>query len=412
MPWLPLPRPRIDAGRAGGGIHGGGGGRHIRPLSTAAIAFSPSEMRCTPSDNQTMSVVTWTSQARDGAARTGWLDTPHGRIPAFMPVGTRAAVKAVDSHDLAGTGAEIVLANTYHLMLRPGSRIAALGGLHRFMAWDGPILTDSGGFQIFPGAGDRGAWRPFRSVYDGSQVELTPEGAVRIQEELAPDIAMALDVCVGLHANRTGRGGVGAPCAGPTAASGRTQADQALFGIVQGGVDPDLRAKSARLCSPRVSGFGIGGLSVGESRERRLALDASFAELPEGKPRYVMGLGDTEGLLEAIGRGRTCSTASSRPRLARHGKVLTRTEISAFATLSEADDRPIDEECSCHTCRTHSRAYLRHLVRVKELSAHRLLTIHNLRYTLDLVAAAHGHRGWGHSPTSSEGEKTRSSGSP
>lgn len=344
-----------------------------------------------------MSVVTWTSQARDGAARTGWLDTPHGRIPtpAFMPVGTRAAVKAVDSHDLAGTGAEIVLANTYHLMLRPGSsRIAALGGLHRFMAWNGPILTDSGGFQIFslePVIEERGA--RFRSVYDGSQVELTPEDSVRIQEELAPDIAMALDVCVGLPApielveaelERTLRWA-------DRCLRAHTKPDQALFGIVQGGVDPDLRAKSAaQTAALGFPGFGIGGLSVGESgAERRLALDASFAELPDGKPRYVMGLGDTEGLLEAIGRGADMFDCVLPTRLARHGKVLTRTgDFSLRNAVSEADDRPIDEECSCHTCRTHSRAYLRHLVRVKELSAHRLLTIHNLRYTLDLVAAA------------------------
>ena len=170
-----------------------------------------------------------------------------------------------------------------------------------------------------------------------------------------------------------------------------TKPDQALFGIVQGGVDPDLRAKSAaQTAALGFPGFGIGGLSVGESRaERRLALDASFAELPEGKPRYVMGLGDTEGLLEAIGRGADMFDCVLPTRLARHGKVLTRTgDFSLRNAVSEADDRPIDEECSCHTCRTHSRAYLRHLVRVKELSAHRLLTIHNLRYTLDLVAAA------------------------
>ncbi|HEX2404529.1 MAG TPA: tRNA guanosine(34) transglycosylase Tgt, partial [Acidimicrobiia bacterium] len=344
-----------------------------------------------------MSAVTWTPQARDGAARSGWVDTPHGRIPtpAFMPVGTRAAVKAVDSHDLEGVGAEIVLANTYHLMLRPGSpRIAALGGLHGFMAWDRPILTDSGGFQIFslePVIEEHGA--RFRSVYDGSEVELTPEDAVRIQEELAPDIAMALDVCVGLPApielveaelERTLRWG-------ERCLRAHTKPDQALFGIVQGGIDPDLRAKSAaQTAALGFPGFGIGGLSVGEGRvERNLALESSFAELPEGKPRYVMGLGDTEGLLDAIGRGADMFDCVLPTRLARHGKVLTRTgDFSLRNAVSEADDRPIDDECACQTCRTHSRAYLRHLVRVKELSAHRLLTIHNLRYTLDLVAEA------------------------
>jgi queuine tRNA-ribosyltransferase len=354
-------------------------------------------MQCWPSDNQSMNAVSWTLQSKDGEARSGWLDTPHGRIPtpAFMPVGTRAAVKAVDSHDLVGVGAEIVLANTYHLMLRPGSsRIEALGGLHQFMAWDGPILTDSGGFQIFslePVIEESGA--RFRSVYDGSSVELTPEDAVRIQEDLAPDIAMALDVCVGLPApadlveaelERTLRWA-------ERCLRAHTKSDQALFGIVQGGVDPDLRAKSAaQTAALGFPGFGIGGLSVGEGRdERRLALEASFAELPGGKPRYVMGLGDTDGLLEAIARGADMFDCVLPTRLARHGKVLTRGgDFSLRNAESESDDRPIDENCVCHTCRTHSRGYLRHLVRVKELSAHRLLTIHNLRYTLDLVDAA------------------------
>jgi len=344
-----------------------------------------------------MSTVTWTLESRDGQARSGWLDTPHGRIatPAFMPVGTRAAVKAVDTLDLTEVGAEIVLANTYHLMLRPGSaRIAALGGLHRFMAWDGPILTDSGGFQIFslePVIEESGA--RFRSVYDGSSVELTPEDAVRIQEELGPDIAMALDVCVGLPApaelveaelERTLRWA-------DRCLRAHTKPDQALFGIVQGGVDPDLRAKSAaQTAALGFPGFGIGGLSVGEGREdRHLALEASFAELPEDKPRYVMGLGDTDGLLEAIARGADMFDCVLPTRLARHGKVLTRNgDFSLRNAETDADDRPIDGTCLCHTCRTYSRAYLRHLVRVKELSAHRLLTIHNLRYTLDLVAAA------------------------
>jgi queuine tRNA-ribosyltransferase len=304
-------------------------------------------------------------------------------------------VKAVDSHDLATVGADIVLANTYHLMLRPGSRrIAELGGLHRFMAWDGPILTDSGGFQIFsldPRIDEQGA--RFRSVYDGRQVDLTPEDAVRIQEELGPDIAMALDVCVGLPAprnlvesqmERTLRWA-------ERCLQAHTRADQALFGIVQGGIDPDLRAKSAaQTAALGFPGFGIGGLSVGESAEERyLALDASIAELPDDKPRYVMGLGDTDGLLDAIARGADMFDCVLPTRLGRHGKVLTRFgDFSLRNAGSDGDDRPIDDGCPCHTCRTHTRAYLRHLVRVKELSAHRLLTIHNLQYTLDLVAGA------------------------
>lgn len=344
-----------------------------------------------------MTSMTWSLEARDGQARAGWLDTPHGRVqtPAFMPVGTRAAVKAVDSADLSRVGTEIVLANTYHLMLRPGSSlISRLGGLHRFMGWDGPILTDSGGFQIFslePEIDEQGA--RFRSVYDGSVVELTPEEAVRIQEELGPDIAMVLDVCLGLPAprhrveeemERTLRWAERCLLA-------HTRSDQALFGIVQGGVDPDLRAKSAALTAALgFPGFGIGGLSVGESEdERNLALEAGIAELPVDKPRYVMGLGDTEGLLDAIARGADMFDCVLPTRLARHGKVLTRFGDFNLRTAGfETDDRPIDPACPCHTCRNHSRAYLRHLVRMKELSSHRLLTIHNLRYTLDLVASA------------------------
>jgi len=344
-----------------------------------------------------MTAVTWTLGAKDGQARAGWLDTPHGRVrtPLFMPVGTRAAVKAADVDDLAAVGADMVLANTYHLMLRPGSAvIARLGGLHRFMSWKGPILTDSGGFHIFslePEIDERGA--RFRSVYDGSPVELTPEEAVRLQEELGPDIAMVLDVCVGLPAprrlvesamERTLRWA-------ERSLRAHTRPDQALFGIVQGGGDPDLRAKSAAQTAALVfPGYGIGGLSVGESfEERALALDAAIGQLPEDKPRYVMGLGDTRGLLDAIARGADMFDCVLPTRLARHGKVLTRSgDFSLRNAGFESDDRPLDAECPCLTCSTHSRAYLRHLVRMKELSAFRLLTIHNLRYTLDLVAAA------------------------
>ena len=347
--------------------------------------------------NRAMSAVSWTLEAGDGKARAGWLDTPRGRIPtpAFMPVGTRAAVKAVDSRDLTAVGADILLANTYHLMLRPGADlIARLGGLHEFMAWDGPILTDSGGFQIFslePEIDEEGA--RFRSVYDGSLVSLTPEGAVSTQEELGPDIAMVLDVCVGLPAprevveeemERTLRWA-------ERCLRAHTRPDQALFGIVQGGVDSDLRAKSAaQTAALGFPGFGIGGLSVGEGvEERSLALEASFAELPEEKPRYVMGLGDTMGLLDAIARGADMFDCVLPTRLARHGKVLTRAgDFNLRNAEFEADDTPIDPGCACPTCATYSRAYLRHLVRMKELSAHRLLTIHNLRYTLDLITDA------------------------
>jgi len=344
-----------------------------------------------------MTDVTWTIEARDSRARTGWLDTPHGRVrtPAFMPVGTRAAVKAVDTGDLEQIGVEIVLANTYHLMLRPGaSLISKLGGLHDFSSWQAPILTDSGGFQIFslePEIDEHGA--RFRSVYDGSLVDLTPEQAIRIQEELGPDIAMVLDVCVGLPAaretvqaemERTLRWA-------ERCRDSHTRTDQALFGIVQGGVDVDLRAQSAASTAELgFPGFGIGGLSVGEgSEERNRAIQAAIAELPEGKPRHVMGLGDTEGLLEAIGRGADMFDCVLPTRLARHGRALTRFgDFNLRNAEFEADESPIDSSCPCRTCQRYSRAYLRHLVRMKELSAHRLLTIHNLAYTIELVRSA------------------------
>ena len=344
-----------------------------------------------------MSAVTWESLATDGAARTGWLDTPHGRVrtPAFMPVGTRAAVKAVDTEDLKGANVEILLANTYHLMLRPGSELVAkLEGLHNFMAWDGPILTDSGGFQIFsldPKIDESGA--TFKSVYDGSRVQLTPEEAIAVQEHLAADIAMVLDICVALPApiktveadmRRTLRWA-------ERCLAAHNKSDQELFGIVQGGVDPDLRAESAsETAALGFGGFGIGGLSVGESPEdRNLALEAAVSQLPADKPRYVMGLGDTNGLLESIARGADMFDCVIPTRVARHGKALSaKGDFNLNQARFESDDSPIDGDCLCHTCATYSRAYLRHLIRMKELSAHRLLTIHNLFYTLDLVAGA------------------------
>jgi len=344
-----------------------------------------------------MAAVAWAPAATDGAARTGWLSTPHGRVrtPAFMPVGTKAAVKAVDNDDLRGAGAEIVLSNSYHLMLRPGADlIADMGGLHGLMGWDGPILTDSGGFQVFslgPEITEDGA--VFKSVYDGGRVHLTPEGAVGVQERMGPDIAMALDVCVGLPAprekveaemRRTLRWA-------ERCLAAHTRDDQELFGIVQGGVDAELRAESAReTAGLGFAGFGVGGLSVGESPEDRdNALDAALAELPEDGPRYVMGLGDTEGIIDAVGRGADMFDCVLPTRLARHGKVLTPGgDFNVNQTRFERDETPIDTDCPCHTCARFSKAYLRHLVRMREPSSQRLLTIHNLRYTLDLTRAA------------------------
>lgn len=341
--------------------------------------------------------VIWEAVTTDGRARRGRLRTPHGVVetPAFMPVGTRGAVRALDRDDLTEVGAEMILANTYHLMLRPGAeRVAELGGLHGFTGWTGPILTDSGGYQIFsldPHVDDEGA--VFRSTYDGSEVRLTPEEAVRIQELLGPDIAMVLDQCVGLPAPRS----VVEAAMERTlrwserAVAAHRRRDQALFGIVQGGIDPDLRAMSARRTAELgVPGFGIGGLSVGEDpSDRDRALEAAVAELPDHRIRYVMGLGDAEGVLAAISRGADLFDCVWPTRLARHGRVLTpEGDFNLRRAEHATDPRPLHAECRCRTCATYSRGYLRHLLVVNELTVLRLLTLHNLTYTLDLMAAA------------------------
>lgn len=335
--------------------------------------------------------------ATDGAARAGALSLAHGDVatPAFMPVGTRGVVKALDAADLEALGASMVLANTYHLMLRPGSDLVArLGGLHGFTGWTGPMLTDSGGYQVFslePTITEDGA--TFRSTYDGSTVELTPESSIRMQQQLGADVAMVFDHLVGLPAStelvrdameRTLRWS-------ERALAVHDRSDQALFGIVQGGVDPALRAESAaRTAELGFPGFGIGGLSVGEdAHERNAALDACLPELPVGSARYVMGLGDTEGVLDAVARGADLFDCVWPTRLARHGKVLTAAGDYNIRVLANAEDvRPLEDGCACHTCGRHTRAYLRHLHRTGELTAARLLTIHNLHYTLGVLAQA------------------------
>jgi queuine tRNA-ribosyltransferase len=341
--------------------------------------------------------VTFAVEERDGAARAGLIATPHGTVPtpAFMPVGTRGTVRALDSRDLAEVGASMVLANTYHLMLKPGAdAVASLGGLHRFMAWNGPILTDSGGYQVLslsPRIDEDGV--SFRSSYDGSAVRLTPEGSAAVQERLGVDIAMTLDVLVGLPA---------APAAvrdamertlrwAERAREAHRSPDQAQFGIVQGGIDPELRAESAaRTAALGFAGFGIGGLAVGEAvSERNAAIEAAVAELPQGKVRYLMGLGDTEGVLEAVERGCDLFDCVWPTRLARHGKVLSRQgDYSIRRAEFLTDPEPIDGECRCLACGRYSRGYLRHLVMTGELLGLRLLSLHNLTYTLDLMAGA------------------------
>lgn len=336
----------------------------------------------------------WEEEGRDGAARSGVLHTPHGAVatPAFMPVGTRGTVKTVDRDDLEALGAQIVLANTYHLMLRPGETVVSrLGGLHGFMAWNHPILTDSGGYQVLsldPTVAEAGV--TFRSAYDGSPVELTPERAVEVQEALGSDIAMVLDVPVPLPSPRP------ATLAAmertlrwsERALAAKSRGDQALFGIVQGGADPELRAASARATAELgFTGFGIGGLAVGETGEERdAALLATIGELPSAAVRYVMGLGDTEGLLDAVARGADLFDCVLPTRVARHGRALTRRgDVSIRRVEHRFDDEPIESDCTCSTCRHYSLAYLRHLVLTKEQLGQRLLTIHNLRYTMRLM---------------------------
>lgn len=344
-----------------------------------------------------MSALSFALQGSDGPARTGILETPHGVVatPAFMPVGTRASVRAVGVDDLEAVGAGMVLANTYHLMLRPGAEvIAAAGGVQRFMGWSGPVLTDSGGYQVFslsPRVDEDGA--TFRSTYDGSTVRMTPETSVATQESIGSDIAMVFDHLVGLPAEtdvvraameRTLRWS-------ERALAVHRRPDQTLFGIVQGGVDPDLRAESAqRTAELGFAGFGIGGLSVGESpEERSIALDAVAGVLPAGRPRYVMGLGDTAGVLDAVARGFDLFDCVWPTRLARHGKVLTTSgDFSIRRAEFVTDSRPLDSACRCFTCSRHSRAYLRHLTMTGELLGHRLLSIHNLAYTLGVLAGA------------------------
>ena len=343
------------------------------------------------------SPVWWESTAVDGNARAGVLHTPHGAVstPGFMPVGSRAAVRGIDVDDLAAVGAEMVLANTYHLMLRPGAAtVENIGGLHRFWGWAGPILTDSGGYQIFslsPRITEAGA--EFRSSYDGARVSLTPEDAVRIQEALGPDIAMVLDVCVALPASpEVVRSGLDLTLRwAERSLRQHRRADQGLFGIVQGGVDPDLRAESARATAALgFAGFGIGGLSVGEGpMDRAIALESAVGELPPEKPRYVMGLGDPIGVMDAVLRGADLFDCVWPTRLARHGRVLTaRGDFNLRRAEFSTDPGPLQPECTCHTCQTHSRAYLRHLLTANELSSFRLVSIHNLHYTLSLLRDA------------------------
>ncbi len=339
--------------------------------------------------------------AQEGEARAGHFQTAHGIIPTpiFAPVGTRATVKAVTPRQLEEIGAVLVLANTYHLYLRPGDeRIARLGGLHRFMGWQGPILTDSGGFQVFSLAGgkrgeslrsidDDGV--TFRSHIDGSLHRFTPERVMEIEMNLGADIAMVLDECAppddytyNVQAlERTHRWAERCKAA-------HHRRDQALFGIVQGGIFLDLREKSVDfLTALDFHGYAIGGLSVGETKEAMLRTLAFTApRLPTGKPRYLMGVGTPEDLIEGIARGVDIFDCVLPTRVARNGQALLRTgRLNLRNARFTEDPAPLDEACDCYTCRHFSRAYLRHLVVTKEILGATLLSIHNLHTLLTLV---------------------------
>ena len=339
-------------------------------------------------------------QATDGAARTGVLRTAHGdvRTPVFMPVGTKATVKAVDPQELVALGAEILLCNTYHLHFRPGADlIDELGGLHRFMAWDGPILTDSGGFQVFSlrhtilRQDDEGV--TFRSVYDGDEARFTPELSAEIQRQLGSDIAMCLDV---VPPPETPRPELEDAVRRTTLwAERQQQAERApgqlLFGIAQGGADPELRRRSVEeIAELGFDGNALGGLAIGEPQEQMLETTAWAAELlPPDKARYFMGIGDPAGVLEVIERGIDMFDCVLPTRNARTGSALTwEGQLNIKAARFARDQRPLDESCACPACARFTRAYVRHLLNQQEILGLRLLSLHNLRFLLDLVAGA------------------------
>ena len=339
-------------------------------------------------------------EATDGAARAGVLATSRGEIrtPAFMPVGTKGTVKSLHPDEVRALGADVVLANTYHLHFRPGEELVEeLGGVHAFSGWGGPILTDSGGFQVFSlrdtitALDDDGV--TFRSVYDGADARFTPEGVAEIQRRLGSDIAMCLDVCVP----------AGAPDAelqravDTTTRWARRQVDapraegQLRFGITQGATDPELRRRSIdEITALPFDGFALGGLAVGESKQEMLdCVEWAAPALPTTHPRYFMGIGDPEGILEVVARGIDMFDCVLPTRTARTGSALTWSgRLNLRNAAHRTDPRPLDEDCDCPACERFSRAYIRHLVTQRELLGLRLLSLHNLRFVLDLTARA------------------------
>ncbi|MEX0935876.1 MAG: tRNA guanosine(34) transglycosylase Tgt [Gemmatimonadota bacterium] len=350
-------------------------------------------------------------RATEGAARTGRFHTPHGPVetPAFMPVGTLGAVKTLSPHEVEAVGASMILANTYHLYLRPGAEeVEALGGLHDFMRWDGPILTDSGGYQVFSLAGINEIGEEgvvFQSHIDGSRHLFTPEKVMEIQRSLGADVIMAFDECPPggcssaeareasertlrwLERCRTRFEEMGRETDGPA---------QSLFPVLQGNIYPQLRVEHARDVRGMGDwdGYGIGGLSVGEAKQKMwTTLETLHPELPADRPRYLMGVGYPDDLLEAIARGCDLFDCVAPTRNARHGTAWTTHDgqVNLKAARFRLDSRPLDRECDGYCCRHFDRAYLRHLTVAGEAFAHRLLSIHNVRFLVRLAEDARGH---------------------
>jgi queuine tRNA-ribosyltransferase len=344
--------------------------------------------------------MTFRVTATDGAARAGILETAHGEVPtpAFMPVGTKASVKTLHPDEVSALGAHILLGNTYHLHFRPGDDlIAELGGLHAFMGWDGPILTDSGGFQVFSlldtivAVDDDGV--VFRSVYDGSQTRFTPESVARIQANLRSDVAMCLDVCppAGVPHHELAEAVRRTTDWAQRQRTAPRAPGQLLFGITQGASDSELRRRSIEeITALDFDGYALGGLSVGEPRPLTLDATAWAAPLlPNDRPRYFMGIGDAEGIIEVIERGIDMFDCVLPTRTARTGSALTwEGRLNLRNARFARDPDPLEEGCTCPVCARFSRAYIRHLINQEELLGLRLLTLHNLHFVLDVTARA------------------------
>jgi queuine tRNA-ribosyltransferase len=336
-------------------------------------------------------------EVTDGLARAGVLVTPHGEVstPAFMPLATQGSVKALDPHEVRALGAHLILANTYHLYLRPGVEIIRrLGGIHRFMAWDGPVLTDSGGFQGFSLGGLKRVGSEgihFTSQLDGSRHLFTPEGVIAYQEALGADVIMPLDVCLPDESSRSELEGALElthrwACVSREA---RTRPDQALFGIIQGGHFPELRLESVRaITGLGFDGYAVGGLSVGEPKEAMYSIARlTAALLPVDQPRYLMGVGSPDDLVECVAHGFDMFDCSLPTRVARTGAMYTwEGRVDVTSTRFREYDAPLEDDCDCFTCRSFSTAYLHHLFRARELLAYRLATIHNLFFFQRLMA--------------------------